>query len=75
MEKIKAILEAIRPEFDFEASQDFLCDGMLDSFDIVTLVADLDKAFGISIPGVEIVPENFKSLAAIETLVAKYSRP
>jgi acyl carrier protein len=45
---------------------------MLDSFDMVTLVAALDKTYGISISGVEIVPENFKNLKAIETLLGKY---
>ena len=60
------------PEFDFTTSTDFMADGMLDSFDMVTLVAALDKTYGISISGVEIVPENFKNLKAIETLLGKY---
>ena len=72
MKNIADILKEIRPEFDFTASTDFMADGMLDSFDMVTLVAALDKTYGISISGVEIVPENFKNLKAIETLLGKY---
>ena len=72
MKNIADILKEIRPEFDFTTSTDFMADGMLDSFDMVTLVAALDKTYGISISGVEIVPENFKNLQAIETLLGKY---
>ena len=63
------ILKEIRPEFDFTASNDFMADGMLDSFDMVTLVATLDKNYGISIQGTDIVPENFKNLQTIEALL------
>ena len=72
MKRIEQVLKDIRPEFDFTASEDFMGDGMLDSFDMVTLVSDLDKEYGISIAGVDIVPENFQSIATIEKLLAKY---
>ena len=75
MPTIEEILKEIRPEFDFTASQDFVGDGMLDSYDIVTLVSDLDKAHGISIAGVDIVPENFQNIASIQNLLRKYTRP
>ncbi len=71
MKSIADILKEIRPEFDFGASQDFISDGMLDSFDIVTLVSSLDKNFGVSIPGTEIVPENFQNIGTIEALLRK----
>ena len=69
MKTLADILKEIRPEFDFTASKDFLGDGMLDSFDMITLVASLDKNYGISIQGTDIVPENFSNLQAIETLL------
>ena len=75
MPTIEEILKEIRPEFDFTASQDFVGDGMLDSYDIVTLVSDLDKAYGISISGLDIVPENFQNVASIQKLLQKYGRP
>jgi acyl carrier protein len=71
MKTVAEILKEIRPEFDFSASKDFIADGMLDSFDVVTLVATLDKNFGISIQGVDIVPENFKNHETIEALLRK----
>jgi acyl carrier protein len=71
---IAEILKEIRPEFDFTASQDFIGDGMLDSYDMVTLVSDLDKAYGISISGLDIVPENFQNIASIQELLQKYGK-
>jgi len=72
MKSITDLLKEIRPEFDFSSSQDFIGDGMLDSYDVVTLVAALDKNWGISINGIEIVPENFRNLDSIRSLLAKY---
>ncbi len=72
MKLIGNILKEIRPEFDFNNSKDFIADGMLDSFDVMTLVATMDKTYGISIEGVEIVPENFKSLENIGALLRRH---
>ena len=69
MKSLPEILKEIRPEFDFTASSDFIADGMLDSFDMMTLVATLDKTYGISIQGTDIVPENFKNLQTIGALL------
>jgi acyl carrier protein len=66
---VAEILKEIRPEFDFTTSSDFIADGMLDSFDMVTLVSALDKNYGISIPGTDIVPEHFKNIQTIEALL------
>lgn len=70
-DRILKILKDIRPESDFELSKDFQYDGLLDSFDMVVLVADLDKSFGISIDGEQIVPENFSSIDTIKNLLVK----
>ena len=71
MSRVLAILTEIRPEFDFSQSSDFFEDGLLDSFDLVTLVSDLDKTYGISIDGMDIAPENFSNIAAIEALLTR----
>ena len=71
MTRIAQILAGIRPEFDFSTSDDFISDGMLDSFDVMTLVAELDRQYGVSIDGLDIVPENFRSVAAIEAVLRK----
>ena len=66
------ILTELRPEFDFtQEGVDFIEEGMLDSFDLITLVSQLDNTFGISIDGVDILPENFSSVDAIAALLVK----
>jgi acyl carrier protein len=69
--KILSILRQIRPEFDFLRSERFIDDGMLDSFDLITLVDELDREYAISIDGVDIVPENFSNVATIKALLIK----
>ena len=65
------ILTEVRPEFDFNEETDFIQAGMLDSFDIITLVNTLDETFGISIDGTDVLPENFASVEKIENLLKK----
>ncbi|WP_306598486.1 acyl carrier protein [Geothrix sp. 21YS21S-2] len=71
MKLVLDILNEIRPEFDFSTSQSFIADGMLDSFDLLTLVGALEESFGIRIDGQDIVPENFANLATIGHLIEK----
>ncbi|MFT7774903.1 hypothetical protein [Roseateles sp.] len=75
MSTLNEVLQSIRPESDFTQSTDFLEDGLLDSFDMVALVAGLDKIYGISIDGLDIVPENFRNAEAITALLTKYGVP
>ncbi len=71
-EQIIKILTELRPEFDFtQEGVNYIEEGMLDSFDMVNLVNDLDSTFGISIDGVDILPENFATVDAIEQLLKK----
>lgn len=71
-EQIIKILTELRPEFDFtQEGVNFIEEGMLDSFDMVNLVNDLDSTFGISIDGMDILPENFSTVESIEQLLKK----
>lgn len=69
---VLSILQNMKDDADFEGSKDYIGDGLLDSFDIVTLVGELEEAFDIEISGRDIVPENFVSMESIEELVKKY---
>jgi acyl carrier protein len=70
--KILKILSEIRPEIDFETESNFIEEDMLDSLDVIRLVSELDEKFNLSIDGSDIIPENFKGLNEIETLVKNY---
>jgi len=71
MDFLVEILQEIRPDSDFLASSDFIEQGLLDSMDIVVLVATLDEKFKISIDGTDIVPENFSNIENIKSLLIK----
>lgn len=70
-DKIVKILTELRPEFDFTESVNFIEEGMLDSFDVINLVTALDEQYGISIDGMDVLPENFSSVEKIEKLLKK----
>lgn len=70
-DKILAILTELRPEFDFTEDVNFIEEGMLDSFDVVSLVDELEEQFGIKIDGVDVLPENFSTIDSIISLLKK----
>ena len=69
MEDILKILNEFRPDINFQSSERLIDDGLLDSLDIVNIVAELDSEFDIEIPVEEITPEDFNSVSAINRLV------
>lgn len=70
-EKIKEILMDICPEVDFEKETKLISDGILTSFDIVSIVAELGDEFDITIGPKDLIAENFNSLDAITALVKR----
>lgn len=70
-EKILEILTDLRPEFDFTEDVDFIEEGMLDSFDLVSLVDELEEQFGIKIDGIDVISSNFATINKIEALLKK----
>lgn len=71
MEELLEILEDIHPEVDFENNERLIDDGILDSFDIVTLVSTIMTEFNVVITAEELLPENFNSAKAIYALIQK----
>ncbi|NGP60485.1 acyl carrier protein [Paenibacillus thiaminolyticus] len=65
------ILHEIRPEFDFTQSDDYITDGLFDSFDIISLVSMIEEQYKVLIDALDIVPENFSSIEAITNLIRK----
>lgn len=69
MEEILKVLQEVKPDLQFEGRTDLATSGDLDSFDIISLVSELNETFDIDIPVEAIVPENFDSIEAIKKLV------
>ena len=71
MEKLLEILRELHDDVDFEAAEDLVDDGIIDSLDIVTLVTEINDSFGVSIPPEEIIPDNFNSARALWELICR----
>lgn len=71
MEELMEILEELRPDVDFENETGLIANGILDSFDIVSLVTELNDAFDIEIKPNDLVPENFNSANAMLELIER----
>jgi D-alanine--poly(phosphoribitol) ligase subunit 2 len=73
MDELLKILEDMHPDVDFRKCDTLIKDKVLDSFDIVTLLAEIDSEFGVTIPVEEITPENFNSAQALYALISRLS--
>lgn len=73
MEKIYDILEDINPDIDYKNRTDLIDAHLLDSLSIISLIAELEDAFDITVPAVDIIPENFNSVQAMYALVERLS--
>ena len=73
-EKINAILKNIKPTKDLANVEDIIEGGYLDSFELMSLIAQLSDGFEIEIDVDEIVPENFNSLDAITAMVERLQK-
>lgn len=71
MEKLLAILSDLNPDVDFETEDILIDGGILDSFDIVSLVAEIDDVFGVEIPAEALTAENFNSARALYALIQR----
>ena len=69
--QIIEILEDINPGADYEMCVDLIDSRCIDSLTMVALVAELEDAFDVEIPPVEIVPDSFNSVDAMCILMAR----
>lgn len=69
MEKLLEILEDIRPDVDFNEEKELMDGGILDSFDVVTIISELNDEYDIHITVDELKPENFNSVECIMAMV------
>jgi D-alanine--poly(phosphoribitol) ligase subunit 2 len=71
MSKILDILSEIRPDLDFDSEKQLVDQGLLDSFDLVSIISELNDAFEINIRVNDLQPENFNSVEAMIALVER----
>jgi len=71
METLYEILEDIQPDVDFEKEERLIDDHILSSLSILSLIAELEDEFDVTIPAVEIVPANFNSAKAMWNMIQR----
>ena len=71
MTELLEILENLHPEVDFDTCTTLIDDKILDSFDIITIISEINEEFDVVIPAEEIIPENFNSAKALYELIEK----
>ena len=71
MEQLLAILEELQPGVDYATCRNLIDAHYLDSLTILALVAELEDAFDITIPTVEIIPANFNSAKDMWAMIVR----
>ena len=71
MEQLMEILEGLRPDIDFANEKSLVTDRLLESFDIINLVSEIDDEFDVKIKPADLVPENFDSAEAMWELIQR----
>ncbi len=68
-EKLLEILTETCPGVDFEGETALIDDGLLESLDIVTIVAEIMDQFDVELSVEDLIPENFNSVDAMLKLI------
>ncbi len=71
MDELLQILEELHPDVDFESCDTLIDDGILDSFDIVAIIAEINHVFDVKIGAEQIIPENFNSAENLWDLIRR----
>ena len=71
MDQVLAILKNAKPDVDFASEKALIDNNILDSFDIISIVTDLNDTFNIEINIASLLPENFNSAEALYDLIKK----
>ncbi len=74
MEELLEILNELHPEVDFEKEKALLDDNIFDSFDIISVIAEIGERFDVIVSAEDIMPENFNSVEAIWDLVLRLKK-
>ena len=71
MEQLLEILTEVNSDVDYETCDTLIDDGIFDSFDIVSIVGELNDTFDIEITPVDIIQDNFNSAEAMWDMIQR----
>ena len=71
MDELLSIMSGIRDDIDFTKETKLIDDELLDSFDIISIVSEVNEHFGVEINVDDLEPENFNTVEATLSLIEK----
>ena len=71
MDELLKLLSEICPKVDFVKEKKLIDDGILDSFDIISIVNELNEHYDIEIDVDDLEPDNFNTVEAMLELIEK----
>lgn len=71
MDELIEILEDIKPDVDYKNCENLIDGHYLDSLSIISLVAEIEDEFDVTVPAVEIVPKNFNSIKSMWSMIER----
>ena len=73
MEKLMRILKDLHEDVDYETCEKLIDSKILDSFDIITIITEINSEYDVANPAEEIIPKNFNSAKALFALIERLS--
>ena len=77
MEKLLSILKLAKPETDIEeflSSTDLYGQGIVDSFDIIVILDEINAAYNIDLGGADFSREDFMTVESIRSLIERHKQ-
>ncbi|MCL2052300.1 MAG: acyl carrier protein [Lachnospiraceae bacterium] len=71
MNELLEILAELHEDVDFSTAEAIFDNKIIDSFDVVTIIAEVHDRFDVAISAEYIIPENFNSAKALWALIEK----
>ena len=72
MEQLMEILQEIRPDIDFKTEKCLIDGEVLESYDIISIIMEINNVFEIELDPDDIESEKFNSVDAIWNLIQEY---
>lgn len=70
-EQIMEIIRDMKPTAVFDEDTELITEGILDSLDIVSLVATLMDELDVEITAVDVIPENMNAVSSMAAMVER----
>lgn len=71
MDKLLEILSEVRPDVDFKNETKLIDNGILDSLNIMEIIAEISDEFDIELSPADIVPANFNSAKSLWAMIQR----